>query len=210
MKVITWVDLQGRYRVTSPAYDSLKRLHGFDEAQALAWTWKKLVEQEPNGIAYSDVEGIRPSKYNIKADHPHFLVEDTDQRTRVTDCCGTYFRYGALMIPNREGMTNSLGTVILVRDARDGAWEMDTEGLPNVNMPKARGVQMDFIRMDRNTKLVVLDGLQNRAMGRGDNVERDRLEAQKQILRDIPQTFDLTTRNDTPMELRAMWPAELL
>ena len=95
-KIITWVDLQGRYRVTSPAYDDLARLQGFSEDDAINWVWTSIVQ---SGL------------YGIDFDHPMHLVEDADQRERLTECCGTYFRYS-----RRSG----------------GAWEMDTDGRPKV------------------------------------------------------------------------------
>ena len=192
-KIITWVDLQGRYRVTSPAYDWLKKAHSFTEDDAINWGWTVLVEA---------------GGYGIQEDHALFLVEDTDQRERLRECCGTYFRYGVFMLPNHEGLTDQEGKVILKRDARDGAWEMDTDGRPRVNMSKAIGVQMDYIRKARDKQLAVLDGLQNRAVGRGDEAERIRSQGRKQVLLDIPQTFDLSAYT-TPETLKAAWPAEL-
>jgi len=35
------------------------------------------------------------------------------------------------------------------------------------------------------------------------------IATEKQVLRDIPQTFDLTTKNDSPEELKQKWPDEL-
>jgi hypothetical protein len=191
-KIITWVDLQGRYRVTSPAYDSLARARGFDEDEAISWVWAKIVAS---------------GRYGIQANHPFHLVEDADQRIRLAECCGTYFRHGALMKPNREGERDAAGNIHLVRDARDGAWEMDTDGRPKVNMTKARGVHMDAIRVVRNAELAKLDVPFMRAMEASDTDAQATIATKKQVLRDIPQTLDLTT--DTPEQLKALWPAEL-
>lgn len=78
-----------------------------------------------------------------------------------------------------------------------------------VNMGKARAIHMAHIRKVRNQELAALDVPFMRSIESGDNVERQRITALKQALRDIPQTFDLHTRDDTPAELRARWP-ELL
>ena len=194
-KIITWVDLQGRYRVTSPAYTDPTRPAGETEDECLSWTWAMLVAKGP---------------YGITADHPHFIVEDADQRARLAECCGTYFRYGGMPQPNREGrIDKATGKVKLTRDARDGAWEMDTDGRPKVNRAKAEAIQMDFIRVARNMKLVKLDSLQIQAAGQADDVGRARIEQEKQILRDIPQTFNLSASR-TLAALKASWPAELL
>lgn len=181
MRIITWVDPQGRYRVTSPAYDSLERLHGHDEDQAIEWTWNKVVAA---------------GGYGITTDHPYKLVEDADQRVKLAECCGTYFRYAGL--PDSEGRRSAVG----------GAWEMDTDGRPKVNMPKARLVHMDHIRKARNTELAKLDLTFMRAIEDGDGAEQTRIAAQKQVLRDIPQTFSLSTYK-TPGNLKAAWPSEL-
>ncbi len=175
-KIITWVDLQGNYRVTSPAYDWLAKAHGFTEDDAINWNWTKLV-----------VDG----DYGITEDHPLFLVEDFDQRARLVECCGTYFRYGAF---TQAGV--------------DGAWEMDIDGRPRINMVKASVIQMDFIRIARNTELKVLDELQSRAQGTFDLTEVTRLELKKNTLRNLPETFDLSSFT-TPQALKEAWPGEL-
>ena len=77
-----------------------------------------------------------------------------------------------------------------------------------VNMSKARGIHMDKIRLVRNRQLADLDVPFMRAMETGDASELARIAGEKKALRDIPQTLDLTT--DTPEELKAIWPIELL
>ena len=182
MKIITWVDLQGRYRVTSPAYDSLARQQGFDEDEAIAWTWGKLVAD---------------GGYGIPANHPYHLVEDADQRTKLAECCGNEFRYAGK--PDAKGR----------QDGKDGAWEMDTDGTPKVNMPKARGVHMDKIRVVRNAELVKKDVPFMRAVEAGDTDAQATIGTEKQVLRDIPATFNITTGVTTPAQLKGRWPDEL-
>jgi hypothetical protein len=87
------------------------------------------------------------------------------------------------------------------------AWEWDS-GV-RVNMPKARGIHMDKIRVVRNAELAAKDISFMRAVEAGDASTQSTIATEKQVLRDIPQTFDLTTDNDTPEELKAKWPAEL-
>ena len=181
-KIITWVDLEGRYRVTSPAYNDRSRPIGETEDECLERVWARLVA----------VGG-----YGIPIDHPHFYVEDADQRERLAECCGTDFRYAGK--PDANGL----------RDGKDGAWEMDTDGRPKVNMAKARGVHMDCIRLSRNKELAKKDTPFMRAVEAGDTSAQSTIATEKQVLRDIPQTFDLTTDNDTPEELKAKWPTEL-
>jgi len=177
MKIITWVDLQGCYRVTSPAY---KDSTGETEEECLERVWADLVARGGQGISI---------------DHPHFYVENVDQQERLAECCGQDFRWGVFM-------NGSHGDC----DARDGAWEMDIDGRPKINMPKARGVQMDRIRIARNAELDKKDIQFMRAIEANDGSQTT-IAAEKQVLRDIPQTFDLTT--DTPEELKQKWPESL-
>ena len=100
-------------------------------------------------------------------------------------------------------------------------WVVEEEDLPDiyfldtwewtdkiaVNMPKARGWHMDVIRRARNKELVQRDVTFMRAVEAGDSSAQATVAAEKQTLRDIPQTFDLTT--DTPAQLKALWPSEL-
>jgi len=78
-----------------------------------------------------------------------------------------------------------------------------------VNMEKARGIQMDKIRAVRNKELVAKDIEFMRAIEDGDTDVQATIKAKKQELRDIPQTFDLTTDNDTSEELKQKWPEGL-
>ena len=72
-----------------------------------------------------------------------------------------------------------------------------------VNMEKARGIQMDNIRIVRNKELAKKDIEYMKAL-EADDGSHTAIAAEKQVLRDIPQTFDLTT--DTPEELKQKWP----
>ena len=78
-----------------------------------------------------------------------------------------------------------------------------------VNMTKARAIHMNRIRAVRNKQLADLDVPFMRAVETGDASELARIASEKQVLRDIPQTFDLSTDNDTRLELEAKWPSEL-
>ena len=75
-----------------------------------------------------------------------------------------------------------------------------------INMAKARGIQMDKIRQMRNKELAKKDIEYMRAL-EADDGSSTAIATEKQTLRDIPQTFDLTT--DTPEELKERWPEGL-
>lgn len=68
-----------------------------------------------------------------------------------------------------------------------------------VNMNKARDIHMGRIRGARDIKLAKLDIEQLK----GEDVAEE-----KQTLRDLPNTFDLTSAS-TPEELKALWPNKL-
>ena len=75
-----------------------------------------------------------------------------------------------------------------------------------VNMSKARGIQMDKIREVRNKELAKKDIEFMKAL-EADDGSHTAIATEKQALRDIPQTFDLTT--DTADELKQKWPEGL-
>jgi len=80
---------------------------------------------------------------------------------------------------------------------------------PSINISKARGLQMDKIRKVRNKELANLDVPFMKALEDGDTDSQATVKTKKQILRDIPQTFDLTTENNSPEELKQKWPEGL-
>jgi broad specificity polyphosphatase/5'/3'-nucleotidase SurE len=86
------------------------------------------------------------------------------------------------------------------------AWE-DTGTVVQVNMPKARVIHMDRIRVVRNAELVKESGSKYRQPEEIEVLFTPRHKAKLQELRDIPQTLNLDV--DTPEELKAIWPKEL-
>ena len=179
LKIITWLDLEGRYRVTSIAYNDPTRPPGETEDEAIDRVVAKL-----------------KSHYALADTHLFHFVEEMDQRARLFELEGTYFRY--------PGKPDALGK----QDARQGAWIMDVDGRPMVDMAKARGVHMDYIRIARDVMLTNLDLQWLKAIETHNVPEQLNIEAHKQTLREIPQTYDLSAFT-TPSTLKAAWPAEL-
>ena len=178
MKIITWVDLEGRYRVTSPAYGDRANPPGETEDETIERVLVKIRKH-----------------YGLPDTHVFHLVEDADQRARVAECCGTCFRYG-----------------VFDTDARAGAWEMDTDGCPKVNMSKARPIKTDQIRVERNARLAAEDIAYMIAEEQKNDAEKLRVATKKQALRDLPATIqsDLDALT-TPENLEAyapVWPTE--
>jgi hypothetical protein len=79
----------------------------------------------------------------------------------------------------------------------------------NVNMDKAKVIHMDKIRAERNKELAVKDITFMRAVEAGDASAQSTIGTEKQVLRDLPATFDITTDAGTPELLKAKWPTEL-
>jgi hypothetical protein len=97
------------------------------------------------------------------------------------------------------------GSISAENDYFFDCWEWD--GSCKVNMPKARGIQMNKIREVRDKELANLDVPFMKALEDGDTDVQTTIKSKKQELRDIPQTFDLTT--DTADELKQKWPEGL-
>ena len=79
----------------------------------------------------------------------------------------------------------------------------------NVNMSKARAIHLEEIRKVRNAELVKEDVTFMRAVEAGDTDTQATIATKKQVLRDLPATFDITTDVGTPEKLQAKWPSEL-
>jgi len=90
-----------------------------------------------------------------------------------------------------------------------GAWIKNVATI-EVDMPKARDIHMDRIRVDRDKKLAELDNEERLAVRNKHplNKSMEDIQAEKNVLCDIPQTLNLTGAV-TPNELKALWPEDL-
>lgn len=77
------------------------------------------------------------------------------------------------------------------------AWKQDDKKAV-VDMDQAKEIHMEQIRKARNKALKALDI---------ETMKGIDVQAEKQVLRDLPDNFDLTAT--TPEELKALWPEEL-
>lgn len=80
----------------------------------------------------------------------------------------------------------------------------DTNGVIEYDMDKARECHRQRLRHYRSWHITEFDGAWMRAMGRGDSVEIDKAETERQRLRDLPQdpAIDACSTVD---ELKAHW-----
>jgi hypothetical protein len=79
----------------------------------------------------------------------------------------------------------------------------------NVNMTKARAIHLAEIRRVRNAELTAKDITFMRAVEAGDTSAQATIATEKQVLRDLPATFNITTGITTPAQLKGRWPSEL-
>jgi hypothetical protein len=87
------------------------------------------------------------------------------------------------------------------------AWRSDGTHVYH-DMPHARTLHLDLVRQARLEKLGELDRAWMRATGQGDVEAAAAVEAERQVLRDLPVTLAVDTAN-TIEELSALWPKEL-
>ena len=87
------------------------------------------------------------------------------------------------------------------------AWVSKPQGV-DVDMPQARIIHMDRIRISRDKALEILDKDWMKETGQGNTSAAAATEAARQVLRDIPSTFDLSAFPN-PQALDAAWPPGL-
>lgn len=94
------------------------------------------------------------------------------------------------------------------RDFRN-SWR-NNGGKLAVDMPLARADHMAKIRRRRDRVLIRKDAEWLREFSRGNQVAADAIEAERQVLRDIPATIQSTIDAATaPDTLKAVWPTAL-
>lgn len=75
-------------------------------------------------------------------------------------------------------------------------------------MDKARTLHRAQLRAARPPKFADLDGKWMKAVATNDTAEAERCEAERQVLRDLPQDPNIDAAK-TPRELKALWPNDL-
>jgi hypothetical protein len=82
------------------------------------------------------------------------------------------------------------------------AYDYSEEPGAEVNITKAKAIQLDKFRAARAPKLAALDVAFMRAVEQGDTAKQAEIAAEKQELRDVTQT----PLPDTLEEIKAVWP----
>ena len=106
------------------------------------------------------------------------------------------------------GVTARIEDVTLPPDRKfREAWRRGA-GSIDVDMPSARIIHMNRIRVERDKALMKADNNLRKAEDGNDTDEVRRVRNHRQTLRDIPKTFDLSSAV-TADELDALWPSGL-
>lgn len=86
---------------------------------------------------------------------------------------------------------------------------LDAQGAAYIDMDLAKIIWMDILRKHREIKFKYLDILSLRALESNDNTALDDVIAKKNILRDMPKNYDLSSAQ-FPEDLLIMFPDYLL
>ena len=168
----------GKFRIVTPAYGQPGNTQGVDESDD-DFLRRIIALRVPIGTAYTIIDDqVDPNFTNWVADRKQVTAD----------------------IINRTDLSTGPG---LFRDA----WTI-VNGKLDCDMPKAHIIHMRRVRAARDAELAKLDVPYTKALEARDALEQDRLAGLKQVLRDIPQTFDLSGYT-TPETLKAAWPSEL-
>jgi len=109
-------------------------------------------------------------------------------------------------LQNPDAVATIADITLPERDYLRNSWTFDGSNVVH-DMDKARAIHLAEIRRVRDEELIKLDIPWMKAVEDGDTDMQATIKTKKQELRDIPQTFDLTT--DTPEELKEKWPEGL-
>lgn len=154
--------------------------------------WEEGVRRGMTEAEFADFVWAKRKAFYRLPDDAVFHLVDTDIKKLKAACCGcNVFMHG-------------YGEKTL---SSQGAFEMGSDGYPVVNLSKARGIWMDRIRHTRNEELEMESGSKFRLPSEVEATLSVEKRTKLQELRDIPQTFDLTT--GTVDELAKLWPAGL-
>ena len=160
-------------------------------------------------MAYKCIVFDNPATGHLSVIHPIYndrlRPSDATDDDVLDECIRRNIETGILPagVAYRIIEANEIPTHRLFRNA----WSDDGDEIA-VDMSKARDIHMDDIRVDRDKKLTELDVTFMRAIEDDDSDAQSAASVEKQALRDIPETFDLSSAS-TPEQLTALWPEDL-
>jgi len=156
--------------------------------------------------------GISDSVTELAIATPNYDMEDREPGLTDDDWAEKYFFDRAIPRVNpNDPESKKIKHKIVPHDYVPEDWQFPDAFTDNgsaviVDMEKARSIHMDRIRVARDSMLADLDVPFMRAVETGNQTAIKMITEQKQILRDLPETFDITTGVLTPEQLRVKWP----
>ena len=135
---------------------------------------------------------------------PSYLARHSDDRTAALN----QLMAEKVPLQNPDAVATIADITLPERDYLRNSWTFDGSNVVH-DMTKARAIHLVEIRRVRDEELVKLDVPWMKAVEAGDTSTQATLQTQKQTLRDIPATFDITTGITTAAQLKTRWPAEL-
>ena len=202
-KRITWTDVNGNVRVTSPSPEAMLALTGVGGKLRPDHIEKQSASYVAAGMSSESALKLATGYANgglNEADALDLIWQRTlaDQEKRGNNPINVA-KLEASSLP----YSGSFGRA---------AWKQDGATAPVFDMEKARTIKTDQIRPERDKKLAALDIEYIRADEAGDADKKQSIATVKQKLRDIPETIqsDLNAL-DTPDALEKFtptWPTE--
>ena len=209
MKKIVWTRADGGLSVSIPAYNDKMRARNNDGS---------FKHTDEEFLVYADSTRQRNEDNSYTQTDKEFLAYAEPTRPRNPD--GTYVQSDDELLQSVIDRVVPDGVTAHVVDDEDAAvkstledrtfrdaWEWKASSV-KVNMPKARAIHMEKIRKVRNEELAKLDIPYMRAVEDGDTTAQSTIKEKKQVLRDIPANFKLSSYK-TPEKLAAAFPSEL-
>ena len=135
---------------------------------------------------------------------PSYLASHSGDRTAALN----YLMAERVPIQNPDAVATLIDVTLPEKDYLRNSWTFDGSDVVH-DMTKARAIHLGEIRRVRDEELVKLDVPWMKAVEAGDTSTQATIQTQKQTLRDIPATFDITTGVTTATQLKARWPSEL-
>ena len=208
MKKIVWTRADGGLSVSIPAYNDKMRARNNDGS---------FKHTDEEFLVYADSTRQRNEDNSYTQTDKEFLAYAEPTRPRNPD--GTYVQSDDELLQAVIDKDVPAGVTTHIVDADDPAVKAQLEDRTfrgafewnngiKVNMPKARTIHMEKIRKVRNEELAKLDIPYMRAVEDGDTTAQSTIKEKKQVLRDIPANFKLSSYK-TPEKLAAAFPSEL-
>ena len=202
-KRITWTDVNGNVRVTSPSPEAMAALTGVGgklrpdhiEKQSAAYVAAGMSSESALSLATGYANGGLDEAGALDLIWQRTLADQIQRGNYPSNV--THIESSSLPYFGSFGRA---------------AWKQDGATAPVFDMEKARTIKTDQIRPERDKKLAALDIEYIRADEAGDADTKQSIATVKQQLRDLPQTIqsdlDVLDTPDALEKFTPTWPTE--